>query len=87
MLCWSTTDVSATFARGQAARQDVEQLPELLVLLPELPDDLVLLVLVDHGVALDLLRLVGVAQRAEVLVVVVVRGRKRANHDRLRVSP
>ena len=39
-------------------------LPELLVLLPQLPDELVHRVLVDHGLVLDLLGSIGVTARA-----------------------
>ncbi len=59
---------------------------QFLILFPELSDDLVLAGLVDDRIALDPLGLVGVAQSAQCLVVVVVGWRDRTDHDGLAVA-
>mmetsp|Transcript_27415 Transcript_27415/g.78766 ORF Transcript_27415/g.78766 Transcript_27415/m.78766 type:complete len:517 (-) Transcript_27415:561-2111(-) len=68
---------------GRALRQLHAEAGDLVL---ELADHRVLGVLVDLGLVLDALGAVGVAQRRERLVVVVVRGAEVCHHDRLRVA-
>ena len=81
-------DSTHTFLRSSrgGASAISQLLLELLNLLLILPEQRVLGVLVNLGLVLDLFGTVGVAQRAEGLVVVVVGRGQTRHHHRFRVT-